>query len=274
MSENKVKLMGIINLTPDSFSDGGKFEGLESALRQAAKLISDGADILDLGAESTRPGAIEISAEEELARLIEPLREIRRNFKDIAISVDTYKASVAKKALQNGANIINDVWGGMRSVFFKDENFSTCDIAADFDCKIILMHNRPDFFKPIGNLQSELFSDFDKILENARACGVSYKNIILDGGFGFAKSAEQNLELLKNYGSLRKYGFPLLLGLSKKSTIRKVVGEENAKIATCFFNAYSLAASSSDIIRVHDVKEHKILLESLSAISKSKTWKK
>lgn len=274
MSGEKVKLMGIINLTPDSFSDGGKFAGVEAALRRAEKLIAEGADILDLGAESTRPGALEISAEEELSRLIEPLREIRKNFKDIAISVDTYKASVAKQALLSGANMINDVWGGMRSAFFKDENFSTCDIAADFDCKIVLMHNRPDFFKPISDLRSELFSDFDKILENARACGVPYKNIILDGGFGFAKNAEQNLELLKNYSCLGKYGFPLMLGLSKKSTLKKVVGAENAPLATCFFNAYALAASSCDILRVHDAKEHKILLESFGAISKSKTWTK
>ena len=274
MSEKNVKLMGIINLTPDSFSDGGKFSKLESALKQAEKLLSEGADILDLGAESTRPGAVEISAEEELSRLIDPLREIRKSFKDVQISVDTYKASVAKQALLNGANIINDVWGGMRSAYFKDENFSTCDIAADFDCKIVLMHNRPDFFKPISDLRSELFSDFDKILQNARACGVSYKNIILDGGFGFAKNAEQNLELLKNYGSLGKYGFPLLLGLSKKSTLKKVVGAENAPLATAFFNAYALAAFSCDILRVHDVREHKILLESFGAISNSKTWTK
>lgn len=272
MNLNDTKIMGIINLTPDSFSDGGKFFSVESALKQAQKLVADGADILDLGAESTRPSSAEISAEVELERLLEPLIEIRKAFPNVEISVDTYKASVAKKALANGANIINDVWGGMRNVFFKDEKFSTCDVASDFDCKIVLMHNRPQSMPAIENLKIDIFADFDRILENARACAVAYKNIILDGGFGFAKTPAQNLELLKNYGALRKYKLPLLLALSKKSTLKLVVGAENAALATPYFNAFSIAKNSCDIVRVHDVFEHKILLKSLSAISNSLSW--
>ncbi len=247
---------------------------VENALKHAQEMISDGVEILDLGAESTRPTSQEISAEEELKRLIEPLRQIRKAFPKVQISVDTYKGEVAKRALEEGANIINDVWGGMWGAYFGGERFSTCDIASDFNCPIILMHNRPKTMPAIHNLESEIFEDFEKILENARACGVSYKNIILDGGFCFAKTPEQNIELLRNYESLRKFGFPLLLGLSRKSTIKKAFGEENVEMATLAFDMFSMSLKNSDIVRVHEIKNHKLFADVASLILDSKKWTK
>ena len=268
---NNLQIMGILNLTPDSFSDGGKFNTVEAALKHAEEMVGAGADIIDIGAESTRPGAAEVSAEEELGRLIEPLRQIRAAFPKVKISVDTYKGEVAKKALEAGADIINDVWGGMWGAYFGGERFSTCDIASDFSCPIILMHNRPQYAPAMQNLQAEIFADFEKILENARACGVPYKNIILDGGFGFAKNAEQNLELLANYGALRKFGFPLLLGLSRKSTVKKVFGE-NFEEGTLAFDAFAMALESADIFRVHDVAPHRLFAEAFSVLKSQKKW--
>ena len=272
MNQNakSVKIMGILNLTPDSFSDGGKFCDVESAVNRAAQMLEEGADILDLGAESTRPGAAEVPAEEELGRLLEPLRQIRKSFPKASISVDTYKGEVARRALEEGADIINDVWGGMWGAYFGGERFSTCDIAADFGCPIILMHNRPSYMPPMADLRADIFADFDRILENARACGVSYKNIILDGGFGFAKNPEQNMELLLNYGSLRKYGFPLLLGLSKKSTLKKLFGGEKLAEATVALDMFCAFGGGADILRVHDVGAHKIFAEAFREINKSK----
>lgn len=263
--------MGILNLTPDSFSDGGKFNTVESALRRVGEMVEEGADIVDVGAESTRPNSLEITAREELSRLEEPLRQIRKSFPKLKISVDTYKGEVAKRALELGADIINDVWGGMWGAYFGGERFSTCDVASDYSCPIILMHNRPDYALPIQNLRDEIFADFEKILENARACGVPYKNIILDGGFGFAKTLEQNLELLKNYGALRKFGFPLLLGLSRKRSVKKVFGE-NFEEGTLAFNAYSMARESADIFRTHEVARHKIFAKGFDELNLRNKW--
>lgn len=271
MQNKNLQIMGILNLTPDSFSDGGKFNSVQTALNRVNEMVLAGVDIVDIGAESTRPDATAISAEEEISRLVEPLKEIRKAFPKLKISVDTYKGVVAKKALELGANIINDVWGGMWGAYFGGEKFSTCDIASDYSCPIILMHNRPDYAEPIENLKSEIFTDFEKILENARACGVSYKNIILDGGFGFAKTIDQNLELLRNYDKLRKFGFPLVLGLSRKRSVKKVFGE-NFEEGTLAFNSYSMSRGSADIFRTHEVKIHKIFARGFDNLNTQKVW--
>lgn len=271
MQNKNLQIMGILNLTPDSFSDGGKFSSVENALKHVEKMVSDGVDIVDIGAESTRPDAVEITAQEELSRLEEPLRQIRKSFPEIKISVDTYKGEVAKRALELGANIINDVWGGMWGAYFGGERFSTCDIASDYSCPIILMHNRPDYAPAIQNLRDEIFADFEKILENARACGVPYKNIILDGGFGFAKTLDHNLELLKNYGALRKFGFPLLLGLSRKRSVKKVFGE-HFEDGTLAFNCYSMARESADIFRTHEVEKHKLFAKGIGGLNRQNKW--
>lgn len=268
-----IRLMGILNVTPDSFSDGGKFASVEAAVARAARMLEEGADIIDIGAESTRPQSAEISAEEELARLMEPLREIRKSFPKAKISVDTYKWEVAQKAVAAGADIINDVWGGMRGAFFGGGGFSTCDVASDAGCPIILMHNRPRSLPPMADLRSEIFADFERILENARACGVQYKNIILDGGFGFGKTPEQNMELLANYGALRRFGFPLLLGLSRKSTVRGIFGEARLEDATVALGFASAARGSSDILRVHDVARHRVFIGALSEVSARPSWR-
>ena len=264
--------MGILNVTPDSFSDGGKFFAIESAVKHAAQLVADGANILDIGAESTRPGHETVTLEEESARLLPVLREVRKCFPALKISVDTYKGELAKAAVEAGADIINDVWGGMRKIFFGENGLSTAEVSAHYDCPIILMHNKPQETLPMHNLNAEIFTDFEKILENANALGVDPKNIILDGGFGFAKTPEQNIELLKNYGTLRRFGFPLLLGLSKKSTLKKYFGEEAAAAATLAFDMWAACNKVCDIIRIHDVTEHSRLLKPLDSIDDTIQW--
>lgn len=268
-----MQIMGILNLTPDSFSDGGKFFTLENALKHADKLISDGADILDLGAESTRPNFQAVSAEEEMRRLLPALCEIRKAFPKIKISVDTYKGSVARAALREGADIINDIWGGLYQKFFKTEESSTLQIAAEFSCPIILMHNRTKA-SPIADLNTEIFSDFERIISNAKNAGLSDSQIILDGGFGFGKTHAQNIEMVHNYSSLREFGYPLLLGLSRKSSLREFFGAENADNATLAFDFWAAAHKSCDFIRVHDVASHKVFLNSLSTIENTKKWTK
>lgn len=269
-----MKIMGILNITPDSFSDGGKYLAIDSAIGHAALMIGQGADIIDIGAESTRPGHIEVCAQEEMARLLPVLRELRKTFPTAKFSVDTYKGEVAKAALEAGADMINDVWGGMRGIFFGEPAPSTAEVVAAFGCPIILMHNRPQNMRSMQNLESEIFEDFEAVLKNAKQYGVADKNIILDGGFGFAKTPAQNIELVRNYASLRKFGFPLLLGLSKKSTLRARFGDVGANDATLAFDMWACVGKACDIIRVHDVGRHKIFAESQSLIENSQKWTK
>lgn len=270
--KNKVEIMGILNVTPDSFSDGGRFFALENAIGHAASLIADGADILDIGAESTRPGHEAVCAEEEMARLLPVLREVRKAFPKVRISVDTYKGAVAKAALEAGADIINDVWGGMRRAFFGEDGPSTAEVVAQFGCPIILMHNRPPERLPMLDLSSEIFADFEILLENAAKAGVGGENIILDGGFGFAKTPAQNLEMLRNYSELRSFGFPLLLGLSRKSTLRAHFGVAGADDATLAFDMWAACNKVCDIIRVHDVARHAVFARSLGLVEENLKW--
>lgn len=274
MKNKSVQIMGILNITPDSFSDGGRFFKLDDALRHASSLVEEGADILDIGAESTRPNHEPVCAQEEMARLLPVLKEVRRVFPKIKISVDTYKGEVAKAAVEDGADIINDVWGGMYEKLFGSGQISTVKVSALFDCPIVLMHNRPQNCLPIVDFPRDVFSDFDAILENAQGEGVAHKNIILDGGFGFAKTPRQNIELVQNYGFLRKYGFPLLLGLSRKSTLRLNYGIEGADDATLAFDMWACINKVCDIIRVHDVARHRLFLKSLQLIESSLKWTK
>ena len=271
---NRPEIMGILNVTPDSFSDGGMYADVGRALERAAEMVEAGADIIDIGAESTRPGHEPVGAEEEMGRLLAPLRAIRASFPRVRISVDTYKGAVARAALEAGADIINDVWGGMRGVFFGEPGPSTAEVSAAFGCPIVLMHNRPPERLPICGLRSALFEDFSRILENASALGVAAENIILDGGFGFAKTPGQNLELLKNYAALRSFGFPLLLGLSRKSTLRLHFGAEGAGNATLAFDMWAASLKVCDIIRVHDVAGHRVFTDSLRLLEDTEQWTK
>ena len=202
-------VMGILNATPDSFSDGGKFNEVEIALKRVEEMISQGADIIDVGGESTRPNFTVVEVDDEINRVVPVIKAIKEKF-DITVSIDTYKAKTAEAAIKAGADIINDVWG-----FKKDKNMAS--VAAKYDVPCILMHNRED--KPYENLMEDVKNDLMESIKIAMDAGVKKENIILDPGIGFAKTYEENLIVMKNVKEIRDMGYPVLLGTSRKSMI-------------------------------------------------------
>lgn len=238
--------MGILNVTPDSFSDGGKYSGVQQALKHAEQMIADGVDIIDVGGESTRPGHVRIADEEEIERIIPVIQELNRKF-NVLISVDTYKSSVAEAAIAAGAHIINDIWGAKYDP-------EIVKIAAKWNVPIVLMHNRND--TAYSNFQENLVDDLKESIEIALSAGVPKENIWLDPGVGFVKSVEQNLQAIQSIGRISELGYPVLLGTSRKSFIGKIsnttVGErlEGSLATVC----YGINQGCS-IVRVHDVKE-------------------
>ncbi len=265
-------VMGILNVTPDSFSGDGLVspspdlgEGpgvMDKALDQAARFLAAGAEILDVGGESTRPGAKTVTAEEESARVLPVIRALREKFPAALISIDTYKAAVAEEALQAGANLVNDVWG-LRA----DPGLAV--VAAKFAAPVILMHNRS---KPANaqvqaqlggryvgmeyqNLLEDVKAELMESVEIARKAGVLDENIILDPGIGFGKTVEQNLELLDRLGEIRALGFPVLLGPSRKSFIGYTLNlpPDQRVEGTAAAIAVGIARGA-DIVRVHDVE--------------------
>ncbi|MEI2466882.1 dihydropteroate synthase [Niallia taxi] len=242
----KTLIMGILNVNPDSFSDGGKYNNLDKALKHAVEMVENGADILDIGGESTRPGYIEITAEEEIER-VAPIIELLSKEVDVPISIDTYKASVARSAMAAGAHIINDIWGAKR-----EPEIAT--VAADYDAPIILMHNRND--QDYQSFIDDVLADMEESINISLKAGVNKDKIILDPGIGFAKNLTTNLEMMRNLDKLVALGYPVLLGTSKKSMIGNVldlpVSErmEGTGATVCFG-----IQKGCQIIRVHDVKE-------------------
>ena len=239
-------IMGIINLSPDSFSGDGLGSDLAAVVEQGLRFVAEGADFLDLGAESTRPGSMPIAPEQELALLLPALAALRPQV-NIPISVDTYKAPVARQALAAGADLINDVWG-----LKYDPEIAA--VAAETGAPLILMHNQPR--REYADLLPDIFASLQNSADQATAAGVPRENIILDPGIGFGKTAEHNLEIMRRLPEFRSLGFPLLLGTSRKSTIGLVLDlpvEERLE-GTAATVALSIAGGA-DIVRVHDVRE-------------------
>jgi dihydropteroate synthase len=242
-------VMGILNVTPDSFSDGGLFHDPAVAIEHAHEMVAEGADILDIGGESTRPGHTAISAAEELARVM-PVLEAVVGAVPVPISIDTYKAETARVALAAGARIVNDVWGLQR-----DPDIAR--VAAEFGAPVIAMHNRAEVDGSLDILD-DMRAFFDRTLAIARAAGIPDHHIVLDPGIGFGKTFEQNLDALRRLPALKGFGFPLLVGTSRKSLIGKLLDRTpreriNGTIAS---NVVSIV-NGADIIRVHDVLAHK-----------------
>ena len=239
-------VMGIINLTPDSFSGDGLADDPRAAVELAQRMEADGADIIDVGAESTRPGGQPISAAAETARLLPALSAICESV-GIPVSVDTYKASVARRAIAAGASLVNDVWGCLA-----DGAMAPTIAAAGVPA--ILMHNQSR--AQYDDLVPDVIAGLDRIAGIAQAAGVARHNVILDPGIGFGKTADHNLELLRRLPELRSLEFPLLLGVSRKSTIGRVLNlpPEERLEGTAAAVAMSIAGGV-DIVRVHDVKE-------------------
>ncbi|MED1874546.1 dihydropteroate synthase [Brevibacillus borstelensis] len=255
----KTLVMGILNVTPDSFSDGGRYTDIERAIAQARALVEAGADIIDIGGESTRPGSAPVELAEELDRVIPVVRALVEEL-SVPLSVDTYKSEVAEQAIRAGAHIINDVWGAK-----KDRRIA--EVAAQHEVPIILMHNRED--TAYTHFFSDMVRDLRKSVAIAREAGVRDEMIILDPGIGFAKSLEQNLEAMRRLDDLVALGYPVLLGTSRKSMIGRVLDlpvEERLE-GTAATVALGVA-KGCQIVRVHDVKEMKRVTAMMDAMLK------
>ena len=294
-SLTKTAICGIINVTPDSFSDGGQFFAVEEALKQARKLIAEGATILDIGGESTRPGSSYVEIEEEIQRVVPVIQAIRQE-SDVQISVDTWKSQVAEAALRAGANIVNDITGLMG-----DEKMA--EVVARAGAQVVIMFNpvmaRPqhpsslifphfgfgetftkedlaDFEQlPVEELMTAFF---DRALARAEKAGISKENIMLDPGIGFGLTKKENLILLRDLGKLHKMGYPIFLGVSRKRFVINILEENgfevnpdteagfrNRDIASAHVTSIA-ARQGVEVVRVHDVASHNMAVEIASAI--------
>lgn len=240
-------IMGILNVTPDSFSDGGKYSEVELAVKRAEEMLRDGAKIIDVGGESTRPGHVPVSLEEELERTAPIIEAITKELACI-VSIDTYKAKVAEAAVQAGAQIINDVWGAKREP-------EIVKVAAKYNVPIILMHNR-EVAEYTDPLKKEMQTDLQESIEIALAAGVPHANIWLDPGIGFAKNTAQNIAAMQSLQSISRMGYPVLLGTSRKSLIGNVLNipVKERLVGTSATVCYGIE-KGCHIMRVHDVKE-------------------
>ena len=242
----KTLIMGILNATPDSFSDGGCYINVDDAVAKAKQLVADGADIIDIGGESTRPGADFVSADEELSRVIPVIQAVSQEV-EVPISIDTYKAEVAKQAVQAGAHIINDVWGGKMDPAMPK-------IVADLNVPYIIMHNRKE--KTYASFMRDAINDLYESIQLAKNAGVRDEHIILDPGIGFAKDLTLNIEMMQNLDTIVALGYPVLLGTSRKSMIGAILDlppserMEGTGATVCYG-----IQKGCQIMRVHDVKE-------------------
>lgn len=258
--KNKTYIMGILNVTPDSFSDGGKFNSLEGAKKQVQEMLESGAHLIDVGGESTRPGYIPISDQEEIERVTCVIEMIRKDF-GAPVSVDTYKSKVAEASIQAGAGLINDIWG------FKYDN-NIAKVIAKYGAACCLMHNRDN--KDYGEFVQDVLEDLKESIKIAICAGVSKQQIMIDPGIGFAKSFEQNLLMIKEIDKLNQLGYPILLGTSRKSCIGLALDTDvnNRMEGTLATTAYAMIKGNASFFRVHDVKENARLIKMIQAIQK------
>lgn len=241
-------VMGILNVTPDSFSDGGRFDEAGAAHDQALRMIAEGADIVDIGGESTRPGHTPVKIGEELDRILPVIRRLAAET-SVPISVDTFKADVAAAALDAGAVVVNDVWG-------LQHDPAMAGLVAERGVTIVAMHNRDGADETIDIL-AHMAAFFEETLERARSAGVDDSRIILDPGIGFGKTAAQNVEVLSKLDVLDRFELPILVGTSRKSMFGKLLGlpVDQRLNATVASNVLAVA-KGAEIVRVHDVREH------------------
>jgi dihydropteroate synthase len=243
---HKTIIMGILNVTPDSFSDGGKYNRVDKAVQHAINMVENGADIIDIGGESTRPGYTPVSIEEEIDRIIPVIEAITKEV-SVPISIDTYRARTMREALKAGAHIINDIWGAKSDP-------EMANLAAEYNVPIILMHNRSN--RDYQSFITDCLDDLNKSIEIVKNAGVTDKQIILDPGIGFAKDLNENLEMMRNLDKLVELGYPVLLATSRKRMIGDVLGlpaserVEGTGATVCYG-----IQKGCQMVRVHDVKE-------------------
>lgn len=253
-------VMGILNVTPDSFSDGGRFASLDAAREQAGTLVTEGAALVDIGGESTRPGHVPVPAEEEQARILPVIRDLSPHL-GVPISVDTYKASTARVALEAGAAIVNDVWGLQREP-------EIAVVAAAHGAPVMIMHNR-EAIDPAIDIVADMLRFFERSLAIARRAGIADRDIVLDPGIGFGKSWAQHLEALRRLPEIRALGFPVLVGISRKSLLGRVLDAVTKPVDRLFGSIASHVLSATlgaDIVRVHDVRAHVDALRIVDAV--------
>ena len=250
----KTSIMGVINLTPDSFSDGGDLNSVEKVLNQVNQFLHNGVDVIDLGAQSTRPGAEEVGSKIEIKRLIPYLKLIKSEYPDVLISIDTFNSEVAYEALLNGANWINDVTGGRRDK-------EILDVVSKFNCPFVITHSRGNSknmneLSKYENVLSEVKSSLEILINDAFEKNISRGNIIVDPGIGFSKDINQNLEILRNLDVFKELKLPILIGASRKRFIGEILDEINPKERDIGTLAISCLCSqfNIDIVRVHNVK--------------------
>lgn len=239
-------IMGILNATPDSFSDGGRYTHIDAAVAHAEAMVSEGADILDIGGESTRPGFEPVPLEEELRRIVPVIQAVRKALPHVPISIDTYKPETARQSLEAGAHIINDIWG-----LKNDPNMAA--VVAEYGCPVIINHNRHD--RNYNDLVPDVLADLHSSIAIARAAGIADDQVWLDPGIGFAKSYEENIEMLGRLSELAALGYPVLLGTSRKRFIKQVLNlpVEELVEGTAATVAVGIA-QGCQIVRVHDVR--------------------
>ena len=259
--ENELYVMGILNVTPDSFSDGGRYNDLDHALQQAERMVEEGASILDVGGESTRPNHIKISSEEEIERVCPVIEALKQRF-DVPVSLDTYKSDVAVAGIEAGADLLNDIWGlkwdGTMAKVIADAGIACC-----------LMHNRRE--NVYNDLVEDVLNDLRESVDLALAAGIAQDKIMLDPGIGFAKDLDQNLSVMKHIGRIKELGYPILLGTSRKSMIGltldlPVSEREEGTLATSIIGLME----GCSVFRVHDVKTNMRGLRMAQAILKAK----
>ena len=244
--QKETMIMGILNVTPDSFSDGGRFDAVEAAVAHAKQMVADGAKIIDVGGESTRPGHAPVSEEEEIARVVPVIEALSREL-DVAISIDTYKARVAEAAVLAGAHIINDIWGAKSDP-------KIAEVAARLGVPIILMHNRE--IAEYSDFWPEVRADLEESVQIAKDAGVPLQHIWLDPGIGFGKTTEHNIWMMQHLRDMVDMGYPVLLATSKKTMIGNILNlpvneRQEGTAATVSFGAMQ----GCHMMRVHDVKE-------------------
>lgn len=254
----RTHIMGILNVTPDSFSDGGKYYSLEKAVEHAKKMEEEGADIIDIGGESTRPGHAPVPAEEEIKRIVPVIEAVRAKV-SVPISIDTYKAETAKHAIEAGADIINDIWGAKRDP-------AIAEVAAAYNVPIILMHNREQAV--YTSLIEDMKKDLQESIAIAKNAGVPDEHIILDPGLGFAKNYEQHLLVMNQLEQFVDMGYPFLLATSRKRFIGKVLGLDNPEDRDVGTGATTCLGimKGAHIVRVHDVKLNAQLAKMMDAM--------
>ena len=254
---NHCYIMGILNVTPDSFSDGGKYNHLDAALRHTEEMIRDGADIIDVGGESTRPGHVVITEEEEIARVTPVIEAIKRNF-DIPISIDTYKGKVTLAALQAGADLVNDIWG------FKHDS-KVAEYTAKYKAACCLMHNRNEAV--YNDFQKDVIADLQECIAIAKKANVADDKIILDPGVGFGKTYEMNLEIINHLEKLHELNYPVLLGTSRKSVIGLTLDlPADERVEGTLATTVIGVMKGCSFVRVHDVKENARIIKMTEAI--------